>query len=107
MQLRGIPQYAEGSRIEVMCDKQGRVWRPATIKRMVGCTNYVVSYGNGESPIEVLHTRFIRPEPIYDKMKLESELEPSAEVKYLFMDVLLAMCCVFSNDGYIYLNALY
>ncbi|XP_066311976.1 uncharacterized protein [Miscanthus floridulus] len=64
-----------------MCDKQGRVWRPAIIKKMVGSTNYVVSYGNGESSIEVLHTRFIRPEPIYDKMKLEYELKPSAEVE--------------------------
>lgn len=65
----------------MMCDKQGRVWRPAIIKKMVGSTNYVVSYGNGESSIEVLHTRFIRPEPIYDKMKLEYELKPSAEVE--------------------------
>ncbi|KAG0538031.1 hypothetical protein BDA96_03G200500 [Sorghum bicolor] len=82
--LRGIPQHAEGSHIEVMCDKQGRVWRPATIKKMVGSTNYVVSYGNGEISTEVLHTMFIRPEPIYDKMKLEYELKPSAEVEVYY-----------------------
>lgn len=55
----------------MMCDKQVRVWRPATIKNMVGGTNYVVSYGNGQSSIEVLHTMFIRrPEPI--QMEVEA-----------------------------------
>ncbi|CAD6238308.1 unnamed protein product [Miscanthus lutarioriparius] len=94
--LRGIPQYAEGSRIEVMCDKQGRVWRPAIIKKMVGSTNYVVSYGNGESSIEVLHTRFTWLEPISDKMKLEYELKPSAEVEErLFGLIMLLRCGLF------------
>jgi hypothetical protein len=81
MQLRGIPQYAEGSRVEVMCDKQVRVWRPATIKNMVGGTNYVVSYGNGQSSIEVLHTMFIRrPEPI--QMEVEAPNDSNVSTRH-------------------------
>ncbi|KAL6597856.1 hypothetical protein ACP70R_046661 [Stipagrostis hirtigluma subsp. patula] len=79
--LRGIPLYAEGSSVDVMCDKKGRAWMPATIVKMVGTANYVVRYGNGKGSIEVLHSRFIRPQPIFDKLKFEYELEPSVEVE--------------------------
>lgn len=103
--LRGIPQYAEGSRVEVMCDKQGRVWRPATIKNMVGGTNYVVSYGNGQSSIEVLHTMFIRrPEPI--QMEVEAPKDSNQmEIKNERMGMSLVVAerfhletCTNSND---------
>ncbi|KAL6884552.1 hypothetical protein ACP4OV_010488 [Aristida adscensionis] len=81
--LRGIPLYAEGSSVEVMCDKQkrGTAWMPATIITMVGTTNYVVQYGNVEGSSEVLHSRFIRPKPFFDKLKFKYELEPSTEVE--------------------------
>ncbi|RLN24869.1 hypothetical protein C2845_PM07G10780 [Panicum miliaceum] len=81
--LRGIPLYAEGSRVEVMCDeeKKGRAWMPATIIKMVGGINNVVSYGNREDSIEVLHSCFIRPQPVFDKTKFEYELVASAEVE--------------------------
>lgn len=46
---------------------------------MVGSTNYVVSHGIGEGSIEVLHSRYIRPQPIFDTMK--ADYEPSAEVE--------------------------
>ncbi|CAL4975904.1 unnamed protein product [Urochloa decumbens] len=83
MQLRGIPLYAEGSSVEVMCDEKnkGTAWMPATIIKMVGGLNYVVSYGARKDSIEVLHSRFIRPQPIFDKTKFEYELKPSAEVE--------------------------
>ncbi|XP_025819355.1 uncharacterized protein LOC112895600 isoform X2 [Panicum hallii] len=81
--LRGIPLYAEGSSVEVMCDeeKKGRAWMPATIIKMVGGINYAVSYGNREDSIEVLHSCFIRPQPVFDKTKFEYELVASEEVE--------------------------
>ncbi|RCV25798.1 hypothetical protein SETIT_5G194900v2 [Setaria italica] len=54
---------------------------PATIIKMVGSVNYVVSYGNREDSTEVLHSCFIQPQPVFDKTKFENELEPSAEVE--------------------------
>ncbi|CAL4949317.1 unnamed protein product [Urochloa decumbens] len=80
--LRGIPLYAEGSSVEVLCEKKkGTAWMPATIIKMVGGVNYVVRYGNRKDSIEVLHSCFIRPQPIFDKTKFEYELEPSKEVE--------------------------
>jgi hypothetical protein len=66
-----------------MCDeeKRGRAWMPATIIQMVGGTNCVVKYGNAECSTEVLHSPFIRPQPEFDKIKFENELEPSTEVE--------------------------
>ena len=83
VQLRGIPLYAEGSSVEVMCDeeKKGRAWMPATIIKMVGGISYAVSYGNKEDSMEVLHSCFIRPQPVFDKTKFEYELVTSAEVE--------------------------
>lgn len=83
VQLRGIPLYADGSSVEVMCDeeKKGRAWMPATVIKMVGGINYAVSYGNKEDSIEVLHSCFIRPQPVFDKTKFEYELVASAEVE--------------------------
>ncbi|GJM94187.1 hypothetical protein PR202_ga10810 [Eleusine coracana subsp. coracana] len=80
--LRGIPLYKEGSSVEVMCDKkkQGTAWMLATIIKMVGGTNYVVTYGNEECSTEILHSRFVRQQPVFD-MKFEYELEPSTEVE--------------------------
>ena len=83
VQLRGIPLYAEGSSVEVMCDeeKKGKAWMPATIIKMVGGISYAVSYGNKEDSMEVLHSCFIRPQPVFDKTKFEYELVTSAEVE--------------------------
>lgn len=83
MQLRGIQLYAEGSSVEVMCDqeKKGTSWMPATIIKMIGGSSYAVSYGIREESMEVLHSCFIRPEPVFVKTKFEQELEPSAEVE--------------------------
>ncbi|KAJ1283922.1 hypothetical protein BS78_03G164300 [Paspalum vaginatum] len=80
--LRGIPLYPEGSSVEVMSDKEkkGTAWRPATIVKMVGGTNYIVNYGNENSYIEVLHSCFIRPQPSAELM-LEHEMGPSAKVE--------------------------
>ncbi|TVU34063.1 hypothetical protein EJB05_15888, partial [Eragrostis curvula] len=78
-----MPLYPEGSIVEVMYDeeKQGRAWMSATIIKMVGDASYVVRYGNGKSSTEILHSSFIRPPPVFDRMKFEYELEPSAEVE--------------------------
>ncbi|CAO2170292.1 unnamed protein product [Urochloa humidicola] len=69
--LRGIPLYAEGSSVEVKCEKKkGTAWMPATIIKMVGGVNYVVRYGNNRKDfIEVLHSCFIRPQPNGDSHK--------------------------------------
>lgn len=83
MQLRGIPLYAVGSSVEVLCigNKEGTAWKPATIIKMVGGVNYVVSYGDSEGSIDVVHSHFIRPQPVFDRTKFEYGLEPSTEVE--------------------------
>ncbi|CAO2190610.1 unnamed protein product [Urochloa humidicola] len=68
--LRGIPLYAEGSTVEVKCEKKkGTAWMPATIIKMVGGANYVVGYGDRKYSIEVVHSCFIRPQPKGDSHK--------------------------------------
>ncbi|OEL29364.1 hypothetical protein BAE44_0009616 [Dichanthelium oligosanthes] len=83
MDAQDVVSGFEGSSVEVMCDeeKKGRAWMPATTIKMVGSINYVVSYGNREGFIEVLHSRFIRPQPVFEKTMFEHELLPSAEVE--------------------------
>uniref|UniRef100_A0A0D9YAG4 Agenet domain-containing protein n=1 Tax=Oryza glumipatula TaxID=40148 RepID=A0A0D9YAG4_9ORYZ len=78
-----VPQYDEGSNVEVMLDtgKHRAAWVTATVIKMVSSKNYVVRLKNKEGSVNIVDYCYIRPQPTFDRKKFEYELEPSAEVE--------------------------
>jgi len=81
MQVPRVPLYDEGSNVEVICPEGKQGMMTATIIKMVGSANYVVQHGDSNRSIVVLHSRYIRPQPVFDRMKFYYDLEPSTEVE--------------------------
>uniref|UniRef100_A0A0E0MXZ9 Agenet-like domain-containing protein n=1 Tax=Oryza rufipogon TaxID=4529 RepID=A0A0E0MXZ9_ORYRU len=78
-----VPQYDEGSNVEVMLDtgKHRAAWVTATVIKMVSSKNYVVRLKNKEGSVNIVDYCYIRPQPTFDRKKFEYELESSAEVE--------------------------
>lgn len=83
VQVPRVPQYDEGSNVEVMLDtgKHRAAWVTATVIKMVSSKNYVVRLKNKEGSVNIVDYCYIRPQPTFDRKKFEYELEPSAEVE--------------------------
>ncbi|KAM0824339.1 hypothetical protein ACQ4PT_070260 [Festuca glaucescens] len=76
-----VPLYDEGSNVEVICPQGKQGMMTATVIKMVDSANYVVQHGDSKRSILVLHSRYIRPPPDFDRLKFQYTLEPSAEVE--------------------------
>jgi hypothetical protein len=81
MQVPRVPLYDEGSKVEVICPQGKQGMMTATVIKMVDSANYVVQHGDSKRSILVLHSRYIRPPPDFDRLKFQYNLEPSAEVE--------------------------
>uniref|UniRef100_A0A0E0JK22 Agenet-like domain-containing protein n=1 Tax=Oryza punctata TaxID=4537 RepID=A0A0E0JK22_ORYPU len=84
-----VPQYDEGSNVEVMLNKgkHRAAWMTATVIKMVSSKNYVVRLKNKERSVDIVDYCYIRLQPILDRKKFKYELEPSAEVEVNLGDV--------------------
>ena len=85
MQGDGHPLFREGTQVEVSRSAKsfGECWRPASVLKVIGATNFLVKYthiGNHrELATEILDSQYIRPAHSFRKYKFS----PSSRVEVM------------------------
>ncbi|KAL6662181.1 hypothetical protein ACP70R_000040 [Stipagrostis hirtigluma subsp. patula] len=88
----GTPMFREGSQVEVSGSAKtfGEYWNPATVKKVIGATSFLVQYSHvrddGELATEILDSQYIRPARNIIRMDSKYRFTPSSHAEVFHED---------------------